>query len=1240
MHKDSNNINTTPFSIFAANLNFSDFIQIYCDISPNSCIFLIDTQADISIIKNTSLYNYVNLNSNDYIDIKGITNNSIQSLGSINAQLNINGYKIIQKLHVVSEEFNIPSDGILGRDFLKTFNCKIDYSNKTLTINADTRKIILNILEGPDEDTFVIPPRCEVIRRFNIQTKNETTRFVPNQELTPGIFTTNTIIDPRNAYVRIINTTNETKVVPRNNLISESMEDYIVVDFKKIDPNRNTTLLNILTKDIPQNVKPELSKLCSDFAEVFALESDKMTVNNFYTQHIRTVDKEPVYIKNYRIPHTQKVEANRQVNLFLKNNLIEHSTSNYNSPIIIVPKKEKGKWRMCIDYRLVNKKIVADKFPLPRIDEILDGLGRARYFSVLDLFQGFHQIPLDEESRDLTSFSTDTGSFRWKVLPFGLNIAPNSFARMMSIAFSGLTPTHCFLYMDDLIVTGTSERHHLDNLKSVFKALKKYNLKLNPYKCKFFRPEVTYLGHRCTQNGVLPDNSKIDTMINYPIPTDKDSVKRFVAFANYYRKFIKNFASIAAPLNKLTRKNSKFEWTNECTNSFNFLKNNLISPPILQYPDFSQKFIITVDASKYGTGAILSQLHDNEDLPIAYASKSFTKGESNKPTIEQELIAIHFAIKHFRPYIYGTNFLVKSDHRPLVYLFGLKDPSSKLTRIRLDLEEYNFTVEHIKGKDNVGADALSRMSNINNSLSIDDLKNLHKETKYVRVLTRSMKNKNLINESAEINENPTKINENMQNNENANSAHNINIYEELGSFNYNKIPKIKFTRFKNDNNPRIEIVVYFRNKILTQLNTSNLIINEKLSLATILSQLENTANKFNLEKMHIQLNDIIFDKIPIEEFKNVGNKVLQKLKIVLTKPVQIVSNEDEKLAILKQYHDNPIEGGHSGQKRLYAKIRTKYYWKNMSKTIQNYVRQCNECQINKTQKHTKEELTITKTPQKPFDIVTIDTIGPLLPSDQGNKYAVTLICNLTKYLITVAVSNKESKTIAKAIFDKFILTYGPMRQILTDSGTEYKNQTLTELCNILQINLIHSTPHHHETVGTVERNHRTLNEYLRTYLNENRTNWEECMKYFTYCYNITSNSSLNLKFTPYELVFGKIPNDLNIFMNNKIDPLYNVDNYAKELKYRLQIAHTIAKELINISKEKSKKHYDKRVKPIELKIGDKILVTNEEGHKHEKLYLGPYTITKIIDNNVEILDENKIKTTIVHKNRVKKYISK
>lgn len=186
-------------------------------------------------------------------------------------------------------------------------------------------------------------------------------------------------------------------------------------------------------------------------------------------------DSKPVYIKNYRLPQNYKEEINRQVDTLIEHDLIEPSQSCYNSPLILVPKKSttaERKWRMCVDYRMLNKKLIADKFPLPRVDEILDKLGRAKYFSVLDLFSGFHQIKLNSESRECTAFSTEKGIFHWKVLSFGLNVAPNSFSRMMSLAFSALPPNQSFLYMDDLIVIGTTENSHFANMQKIQSEIK------------------------------------------------------------------------------------------------------------------------------------------------------------------------------------------------------------------------------------------------------------------------------------------------------------------------------------------------------------------------------------------------------------------------------------------------------------------------------------------------------------------------------------------------------------------------------------------------------------------------------------------------------------------------------------------------------------------------------------------------------------------------------------------------
>lgn len=1229
------------------------------------------------------MYKHIDYDKSHLIEIRGITDDYILSLGTIATYLHVKNFKIPHSFSIVPDIFSIPSHGILGRDFLKKFQCTLKYDDMTLTIHTNSHVVTLTLHEGPDENTFVVPPRCEVIRCFNITPYKNELLFAPTQELANGIYTSNTIINSTQPYIRIINTTNTTQLIDKRSLKTDSLDNYNLVEAIHNDTNRNETLLKLLDKNIPDNVRSDFIFLCTEFSDIFALDSDKMTVNNFYTQHLRILDHEPIYTKNYRLPHSQKAEIQTQVNTFLKNSLIEPSTSNYNSPVLIVPKKTPGKWRMCIDYRQVNKKIIADRFPLPRIDEILDGLGRARYFSILDLFQGFHQIPLDQESRDITSFSTDTGSFRWKVLPFGLNVAPNSFTRMMSIAFSGLTPTQCFVYMDDLIVIGISEHHHLNNLRSVFDACKKFNLKLNPYKCQFFRPEVTYLGHKCTKDGVRPDESKLKSIHQYPTPTDKDSVKRFVAFANYYRKFIQHFASISAPLNKLTRKNTPFIWTKECNTSFQTIKNALITPPILQYPDMTKQFTITVDASKYGTGAILSQSHNNHDLPIAYASKRFTKGESNKPTIEQELIAIHFGIKHFRPYVYGSQFIVKSDHRPLVYLFGLKDPSSKLTRIRLELEEYVFIVEHIRGKDNAGADALSR-------ISIQDLKNLNTNTAQVLVLTRSMTTK--LNKQSHIDSNSPDYTDNSA------QAPNMHIYEELGLFDYNKTPKLQLisdinhyilvayykkriiikiwvpkeklkvkvneniNMKKNKNENENENEIHYMNKNTNkrismqrkenstkQTNenkkTSNTIKqNDSLTnrkIKEMMNKLNNEIQKHKIYKMHIISNDLLFQLIPnIDDFKNIVNDILTNATIIITNPIINVENEYDKYAILQKYHDNPIHGGHCGQKRLYAHLRSKYYWKNMNSFIKSYVRTCHQCQINKSYVKTKERLTITQTPQKQFDIVTIDTIGPLPISEQGNRYAVTMICNLTKYLITAATPNKDSKTVAKAIFDKFILIFGPMKDIITDKGTEYKNQTLEELCTLFHIDLRHSTAHHHETVGIIERNHKTLNEYLRTYLNDSHDNWETCLYNFTYCYNITPNSSLDLKFTPYELVFGKKPNNSLNFDTTRIEPCYNLDNFSKELKYKLQIAHSVAKELLEITKRNNKAQYDRNVNPIILKINDNVLVRNNSGKKLDNVMLGPFIVNKVLETNVELLDKVNNKKILVHKNRIRKYHSR
>lgn len=1149
--------------------------------------------------------------------MKGITNERINSIGSLKLNLVLNHLNIEHKFYIVSDNFPIPCSGILGKDFLKRHNCLIDFNEMKLSIRPNrltpTKIDIRNeVLPG----ISVIPPRCESFKLFRIKS-NQFPCVIEAQDIERDVRIPTTIAYSNNCWIRVLNTSDETRTIHNNRLRISNIDSFdIYANFnesKQKKGRRNDKLANIIRKNTPNFAHESLIPLCMEYSDVFHVENDTPTVNNFYTQQLTLKDAEPVYTRNYRLPQAQRAEIASQVKKLLRENLIELSISNYNSPLILVPKKSVDgtpKFRMCVDYRKLNRKLIPDRFPLPRIEDIFDNLGKSKCFSIMDLQSGFHQIPLSRKSRKYTAFSTESGMYQWTVLPFGLSVAPGSFSRMMALAFSGLSPEHCFTYMDDLIVIGFSESHHIENLKKVFETCRQACLKLNPDKCQFFRTEVAFLGHICTDKGLKADPKKIAVMQRYPRPNDKESVRRFVAFANYYRRFVDNFAKITKPLTNLTKKRVEFLWNDECENAFQTLKQKLINSPILKYPDFSKPFKIIVDASDFACGGILTQNHDEIDMPIVYISKSFNKAERNKPPIEKELLAVHFAITQFKPYIYGRHFVVKSDHKPLIYLYNLKNPSSRLSRIRLDLEEYDFEIQYIRGKDNVLADALSR-------ITIDDLKNLYGETQILAV-TRSMtkNNENKIKKPVD-----TDIN-----------CNNIHVFEDFNTGFNKKIPRLKtksmlLSKMTGSMN-EITLIAH-----LAHSKAFKFTLKGKITLTTIFSALQSLAKDRKLKNLQISRNDNIFKLCTIEDFKTVGNRVLKNLTISIIKPPKVVVDASEKLKLMEKFHNDPLFGGHAGQKKLYAKLRNNFYWKRMTKDIAQFIQKCENCRVNKHKVYTKEPMVITETPCKPFDLVIVDTIGPLTTSNKGNIYAVTMICDLTKYLICASIPSKKAEDVAKAIFEKFILVHGPMRSLRTDRGTEYTNETIAELCKLMKVDHKISTAYHHQTVGSIERNHQEFNKYLRQYLTNNIQHWDEYLDYFSFCYNIDKHGSNNYKYSPYELVFARSPNLPSDLLTGQVQPLYNHDNFVKEAKFRLQRAHKAAQELIIKLKQTNKLYYDKKANPIDIHIGESIYLKNEPYDKFSTLRK-KFVVKDVQESNVILTDGQK--TIKVHKNRIHK----
>lgn len=1211
--KNSNNQqNTNGERIYSFNLNYSDYIELKTNISHENLSILVDSQADVCVIKQNSLQCDFEIDTSDIIEITGVIKTPIYSLGAVNIQIFANGLIITHKFHVMPNSFNIPSDGIIGRDFNRLYNCVMDYGTREYTIRTRMGNATIPIRIHTKNNNLTIPPRAETTRIFSFSTKSPL--LVKAKELQPGVMTSNSIAVNGVAQIQIVNCTNQMQTIKFPEFETENLENYHIYTINKTENSEERTkrVLKILSKNYPNDgrLHKQLNKLCVEYSDIFALDTDKMTVNNFYEQKLRVNDNQPVFTRNYRTPHSQKQEINKQVQKLLDNDLIEHSISEYNSPVILVPKKgtnSEKKWRMCIDYRKLNKKLVADRHPLPRIDDILDNLGRAKYFSVFDLFSGFHQVPLSEESRNYTTFSTEKGSFRCKVLPFGLNVSPNSFSRMMSIAFSGLTPERVFLYIDDIIVIGRSEREHFTNIEATFQVLRKFNLKLNPEKCKFFQSQVTFLGHKCTSEGILPDGDKLKSVHKYPVPHDKDSVKRFVAFANYYRKFIPNFAEFAQPLTDLTRKRVDFEWTEKHQNAFERLKKFLVTPHILQYPDFEKEFIIKVDASGLGCAGVLLQKHDGIDLPVAYFSKTFQNGEKNKAIIEKELLAIYHSIIAFRAYVYNKKFTVYTDHKPLIYLFAMKNATSKLVRIRMELEEYDFDICYIRGKDNIQADALSR-------IPFSEIKNLAEDSKSVLAITRSM--------SRGQNATNSDINDNNDDKSDENDRAN-RVFEQLTGFT-TRVPKLVSVLSGNE----LKINAHMKHRKIFEVRAD---VNEVLPLEAILSTIERTSSQRNLSELQICTNDKIFEYCTAEEFKNACMNTLKNIKIALIHPVTRIDDPNEQLKLIQKYHGDRIRGGHCGQKRLYAKLRNQFYWRGMTRDIAKYVKHCKECMLSKPKMGTREPMAVTPTPQKPFDSIIVDTIGPMPTTHGGNRYAITLICDLSKYLITIPIPNDKANTIAKGIFENFVLIYGTPKRIRTDRGSEYRNAIIKELCELLKVQHDFSTAYHHQTVGSIERNHRIFNEYIRLY--SDADDWDVQLRYFTYCYNTSFCSTLNYEYTPFELVFGRKSTEIEC-LKQPMEPVYNFENYIKILKHTLQRAGERAKHFINRIKQYNKTQYDKKLNPVDVDINDLILVKKEPYDKFKQIYSGPYRVRRIDNQNITIEINNK--PYVIHKNRIVK----
>ena len=503
--------------------------------------------------------------------------------------------------------------------------------------------------------------------------------------------------------------------------------DYQVADEKESGINNIKQYDFSAIESIDDQPKEKLKTLLLDYAQVFSERPYGSEATGLIEHSIELTDPnvKPIKHYGYRVSPTVATELMKTVNEMYRLGVIEESQSPWASPVLLVPKKD-GTQRFCTDFRRLNAVTKSDVFPLPRIDDIMDKLGRCQFFTSIDLKHAFWQIPMKKEDKEKTAFICGYRLWQYRQMAFGLKNSPATFQRCISKAIG--ENSYSLAYLDDIIIFSATIEEHLIHIESILKSLSRHNLNAKINKCEFFKTSLTFLGHIVSREGISVCPDKVTAVREFPAPTNMKELRSFLGLANYYRRFIKEYSKITSVLTRLLQKNVEYKWTIECQSAFDELKKRLTQAPVLAFADYSLQFILTTDACDSGIGGVLSQYNNKLEKPVMFLSRALNQHERNYATTHKECLAIVWCIKQCEHYLMTNKFIVRTDHNALKWLMSVKDHNGRLMRWALTLMEHDFEIQYVKGKTNFVADALSRAP-VNMVAAVSEEKNTETENK-------------------------------------------------------------------------------------------------------------------------------------------------------------------------------------------------------------------------------------------------------------------------------------------------------------------------------------------------------------------------------------------------------------------------------------------------------------------------------------------------------------------------------
>ena len=693
---------------------------------------LADAGATVSLMKGETARNLkLKLYPSD-LEASGVNGAPINISWRVAAKVQVGKQTANQCFHVADD---IGQDVLLGADFLEklgdvTYNfskCQFKVNgdvlpmghNKTHSVNmvtTHTVKVISEIHIPPFTESAVI---AEVSTPFN---EKEFAYFEGDSSRGPRhvMFGRSlSVPSQRRIVVPVMNMSRSPQTIQINTVIGEAEgvgEDELLLTGLETSPtneakkrdrpgdglDQSKTTLDDKQMDI-------FRELVNEFSDCIAETIAELGRTSLVKHVIETEpDAGPVRSRPYPIPQGLKAEVKKQIDQMLEKGMIEMASGHWSSPIVLIKKKD-GSYRFCVDYRKLNRITKTQSMCLSSIESAMEIMHGKTYFSALDLAQGFFQVELHEDSREKSSFITEFGVYRFKVMSQGLKSSPATFARLsMAMMADLISSGSSVVYLDDWLLCSADFDSHMKLLRTVFERLRASGLKYRLSKSHFFQKQITYLGHIISREGIAVSPHNTDKVRDFPRPQSQKEVRRFLGMCGFYRTFVKAYSTIALPLTRLTGEQVDFIWTEECQEALEKLKIALTTAPVLVFPDFSVEFILTTDASGFAIGAVLSQKRESKDHPVAFYSKTLTEDERKWHSYHQELYAIVCSVKRFRGYLLNRHFLVQTDNVSSTYILKDAKLTGKLARWAILLAEYDFTVTHTPGRHNHVADALSR----------------------------------------------------------------------------------------------------------------------------------------------------------------------------------------------------------------------------------------------------------------------------------------------------------------------------------------------------------------------------------------------------------------------------------------------------------------------------------------------------------------------------------------------------